>query len=241
MLNESNQLPLQVGLNVEARFETFYTGPNEALLAALKSLPVPGVWIAGEPASGRSHLLQAVVADHPSGAAIYLPLSTEMPPESIRGLPAGCVVCLDNIDAVAGDSAWERSLLLLYDQLLKSDGHLVASARQVAASCAYQLADLSSRLTALSGFHLRPLDDDGQFEALKRRAEARGLGLADDAARYMVQRLPRHLSLLFDWLNVLDHQSLAARRRLTLPFVRDVIRAVDGDLTRAQALSRDSA
>ena len=38
-----------------------------------------------------------------------------------------------------------------------------------------------------------------------------------------MRRLPRDMASLCGWLERLDHASLAAQRRLTVPFVRDVL------------------
>ena len=62
-----------------------------------------------------------------------------------------------------------------------------------------------------------------QREALQRRAAARGLELADDAAAYLVHRLPRDMHSLFGVLDELDHASLVAQRRLTIPFLREAL------------------
>lgn len=220
----TGQLPLDIGLDVEARFDTFYAGPNAAVLAALREPPSPGLWLAGARGSGRSHLLQAAVAEQPAGGAMYLPLRVGLPAEAIEGLPADALICIDDIECVTGDGAWERALLVLYERVLAARGRLVISAPARPADAGFTLPDLESRCAALSLFRLQPPDDAGQLEALKMRAEARGLVLPDETARYLVLRLPRDLSVLFAWLKRIDSRSLAAGRRLTVPFVRDVLR-----------------
>ncbi len=225
MAETSPQLPLDIGLDVEARFDTFYAGPNATVVAALRAPPRPGVWLAGARGSGRSHLLQAAAAECAAGTAFYLPLRTGLPADAIDGLPASALVCIDDIEAVAGDATWERALLVLYERLLEGGGRLVVSAPSRPGDAGLALADLESRLASLPSFRLQPPDDAGQLEALKMRAGARGLELPDDAARYLQLRLPRDLVVLFDWLKLLDERSLAAGRRLTVPFVRDVLRA----------------
>lgn len=232
MAEQSGQLPLAVGLDVEARFDTFYPGPNEAAVAALKALPVPGVWLTGAQGSGRSHLLQASASACGGGEALYLPLASGLPAASVQGLRPGMLVCLDDVETVAGDEEWERALLMLYETLREQDGRLVVSALHPLQQAGFVLPDLISRFSALTRFHLRRPDDEGLLAALQKRALARGLRLADDAARFMVERLPRDLPVLFEWLSALDRLSLAARRRLSLPFVRDAITDSNADLSQ---------
>jgi DnaA family protein len=86
-----------------------------------------------------------------------------------------------------------------------------------------QLADLKSRLAWGVIYQLERLDDDQCVSALKLRARYRGLEMPDATARFLMRRLPRDISTLCDWLDRLDIASLAAQRRLTVPFVRGVL------------------
>ncbi len=70
---------------------------------------------------------------------------------------------------------------------------------------------------------LHELDEAGQLAALQLRATRRGLDLSEDAALYLVHRLPRDLHSLFAVLDQLDEASLAAQRRLTIPFLREAL------------------
>jgi DnaA family protein len=55
------------------------------------------------------------------------------------------------------------------------------------------------------------------------RAEKRGLVMADDVAGYIMRRAPRRLGDLLGILDILDENSLQAQRRLTIPFVKEVM------------------
>ena len=109
------QIALPVSLDVEARFETYHPGNNAAVVAALQAPSSPGIWLAGAPGSGRSHLLQAVVAAAPAGEALYLPLASGLPAAAVDGLSGALTVCLDDVDAVAGERTWESRLFALYE------------------------------------------------------------------------------------------------------------------------------
>ena len=47
--------------------------------------------------------------------------------------------------------------------------------------------------------------------------------MSNDVADYLLRRCPRDMDSLFNLLNRLDQASLAAQRRLTIPFVRDLL------------------
>jgi DnaA family protein len=52
----------------------------------------------------------------------------------------------------------------------------------------------------------------------------RGFELPDETAQYLLRRLPRDMATLCRFLDELDEASLAAQRRLTVPFVKEVMR-----------------
>jgi len=95
----------------------------------------------------------------------------------------------------------------------------------------FTLADLRSRLLAAPVHQLRELDEAGQIKALEARAARRGLELSREAAAYLVHRLPRDMHSLCAVLDRLDEAALVAQRRLTVPFLREVLEAQVPDST----------
>jgi DnaA family protein len=87
------------------------------------------------------------------------------------------------------------------------------------------LADLRSRMQRLATFQLRGLDDAARMEALQLRARHRGLELPDETARYLMSRSRRDMRSLYELLDRLDLEALRAQRRLTIPFVKDVLQS----------------
>jgi DnaA family protein len=225
------QLPLDVRLADYALFETFFDGPNDACAHALRDVAgfatFAFVWIWGPPESGRSHLLQACVnaADALGARAAYLPLGPEsgLLPQALEGLEQCDLVCVDDVDRVSGQSEWERALFLLYEGVRQRGGRLVLSAAQAPLHCPFKLPDLVSRFTSGATFRLRMLSDEDRIRAMQLRAKWRGLQLSDDVARYILSRVERGSSSLFDLLDRLDREALVAQRRLSVPFVREVL------------------
>ncbi|MEL7024449.1 MAG: DnaA regulatory inactivator Hda [Pseudomonadota bacterium] len=228
-IEPGRQIPLPVQLDVEARFETFYAGENAEVIATLQALPAPGVWLSGASGSGRTHLLQATVAAQPAGQAMYLPLSNGYPAEILEDLSPNILLCIDDWDRVAGDLSWERALLLQYERVVRGRSRIVIASTDVPSGTRFVLPDLRSRTQALVSFRLRELDDAQKRAALRMRAAHRGIELPDDTARYLLTRLPRDPHSLYGWLSRLDEASLSAKRRLTVPFVREVLRRHGSD------------
>jgi DnaA family protein len=220
-------LPLQ--LDDFAVFESFWSSGNDALVAFLQDLTTggagPGCWLWGPGASGKTHLLQAV-CERLSEHAIYVPLRDleSAGPAILEGLAMRRFVCIDDMDTVAREPQWETALFALCNQLNDAGGSLVAAAAAAPRSCGFELADLTSRLSRLPVFHVAPLEDAERARALQLRARHRGLDLPDDTAKYLLSRSRRDMASLYAALDQLDSEALKAKRRLTIPFVRDVLK-----------------
>ncbi len=223
------QLPLGVRLRERATFETFQPGANLEPLRHLEALADgrPGIaWVWGPPGSGRSHLLQAVCA-RAAGAIRSACLSMRELRAAgapvLLGWTGFGALSLDDLDAVVGDAAFERALFSLFLDTQERAGVLVVSAAAAPAALPWALADLGSRFGGSAVFQLRPLEDEDQLAALRARAAARGLDLPEETARYLQRRMPRDMTSLCAVLDALDAASLAAQRRITVPFIRAVL------------------
>ena len=99
----------------------------------------------------------------------------------------------------------------------------MVSAASAPRECGFKLADLESRLSRLPVFQLHALGEAERAAALQLRAGHRGLDLPDETAVYLLRRVPRDMTSLYAMLDRLDLEALRAKRRLTIPFVRDVL------------------
>lgn len=226
------QLPLGVRLRDSATFAAFEPGGNGAALAWLEAhcgSPRRGdrAWLWGAAGSGRTHLLEAAchAAVEAGERAIYLTpeLVAGAPAAALEGLEHCRVVAMDDCGRLAGQRDAELALFDLCNRLAERPGLLLLAADAAPLSYPWLLADLASRLAAATVFRLRPLDDAGKLAALQRRARRRGLELPAATARFILGRSDRHPEALFRLLDELDEASLAAQRRLTIPFVRELI------------------
>ena len=224
------QLTLGVQLKERATFASVLTARNVELVAHLHHVaaatPPGATWIAGPHTAGKSHLLQAVCAATPAGKrAAYLPLETLLPfgPGALDGAEQLDVACFDDVQVIAGHDDWERRLFSLWQRALERNATLLFTARENPAQIPFGLADLKSRLASSAVFAVRELNDEEQVEALNLRADLRGFELPVETARYLQHRFPRDMRTLCEVLDTLDDAAFAAQRRITVPFIRDVI------------------
>ncbi|HTV97901.1 MAG TPA: DnaA regulatory inactivator Hda [Steroidobacteraceae bacterium] len=228
------QLALGVTLRANAVFENFSAGPNVELLAALRSPATDPLWLWGSRGCGKTHLLQAACAAA-GGPAAYIGIAARaapeipgaapeaLPPEALQGLADCRVVCVDDTAAAAGDLDWEQALFRLFNEAQESGARLLFAADRAPRQIDWRLDDWRSRAAACVVYQVRELDEAGRGEALRLRAEQRGLDLPQETLEYLMKRLPRDLRSLFEILDELDEASLAAQRRLTIPFIREAL------------------
>jgi len=228
-----SQLPLPVALPDQARLESFYPGPNQAVLDYLERFLArpddPVAWLWGPCGSGKSHLCQALCrAGIGRGEqCAYFALGAEpLPPAQIvSGWGNAALLCFDDIDRIAGNNAWEAALFTLFNQSRDMGGRWLVTSSAPPAAVPIMLEDLRSRLGWGPVFELATMEDADRLRALRLRASVRGLELPEETGRYLLTRFARDSHSLFRLLDQLDQASLSAQRRLTIPFVKSVVRA----------------
>lgn len=227
-----SQLVLGVKLRDDARFDNFHGERNATAAARLKEVcaqlaPVPVVIVCGDADTGKSHLLQAAchLADHREKSAVCVSVAELLPigPEALSGLEHQSLICLDDLDLVAGRESWEEAVFHLYNRVIDQGGQMIVSLSELPGGLPFVLPDLVSRLRHGLTLQLGINRDDDRRVILMARAEQRGLVLGDDVVTFILRRAPRKLADLLAILDRLDENSLRAQRRLTIPFVKSVM------------------
>ncbi len=225
-----SQLALPLKLQDHAVFASFLSVGNEALCSYLQQLTNSengdGCFLWGQAATGKTHLLQALCAKV-GDRSVYLPLAefVDLSADILAGLEERPFICLDDLHRVAGRPEWEVALFELMNAVKDRNGTIVIAATATPREIGIRLADLQSRLTKLTVFHTVQLNEKDRIEALRLRAKFRGLELPTEVAKYLLSRNRRDMQSLYQLLDKLDVQSLVAQRRLTVPFVRQVLAA----------------
>lgn len=222
------QLPLRFTFNAEFGFDQFHAGSNSEVLAHLRRCAQghgdPLIFLWGETGEGKTHLLHACCREgHKLGQAVsYLPMQElrDFGSEILEGLENQNLVCLDDLETIAGLEEWEHALFGLFNRLRERDHRLVVSARMPPAEMPLHLPDLKTRLSWGLTLMLRPLSDEDKLAALSLQARMMGLELSPQVGRFLMSRYQRDLPSLCRLLERLDHATLAAKRRLTIPFLK---------------------
>ena len=228
MISLATQLPLQLNLKEVYRFDNFHFYQNElkvALTELVDSADTSFIYLWGENSSGKSHLLMATV-ESASKNTLYLPLAElvkSASPDVLEFVEELDLLCIDDLDAIAGKPDWEEALFHCFNRVQLSGCKLLVAAHHNPATVSLTLADLQSRMATALIYQLDSLDDTGKQQALIIQAQARGLDLPDDVANYVLRHHSRDMHVLMVLLQNLDKASLVEKRRLTIPFIRQIL------------------
>lgn len=228
------QLTLSLQLPDDATFANFFPGANQPLIHYLQEFIANDklshefyLYLWGGAGAGCSHLLQACC--HALLAcgktAVYLPLQyvNEFTPAIFNDLEQVALVCVDDVQHIAGSPAWEEALFHFFNRIQTAQNKLIIVGHSVPKETGIQLPDLSSRLNGGIIRQIQALTDEEKITALQLRARLRGFDLPDNVAQFLLQQFPRNFSFLFKLLETMDKASLAAQRKLTLRFVKTVL------------------
>jgi len=227
------QLPLALRYPPDQRLDTFVHAPDGAIeqLRALAEGRADArrdsTYIAGPAGVGKTHLLLATCAATEAAGrrAAYLPLAAAAGRlrDALESLEGNDVIALDGLDVIAGNREDEVALFDAHNRARAAGVALMYVARDIPDAIGLGLPDLRSRLGQCTRITLAPLDEDGRRDVLRQRAQRRGLVLEDAALDWLLRRVGRDLGGLTALLDRLDRASLAAQRRITVPFLRQTL------------------
>lgn len=218
------QLILDLLPEIQPRLDNFVAGGNYEALTGLAAWFNPGstetslcLW--GESSSGKTHLLRACEAYYSDAASI--PDLSDIADALEDGQnDSRSIYAVDNVEAL--NEAGQVILFKLFNRLAASGRRLITAASQPPLKLALR-EDLRTRLGSGLIYRLQVLSDDEKIAALSAQARARGLRVPREALDYLLARVPRDMSSLMAYLVALDRYSLAKKRTITLPLMREIL------------------
>lgn len=233
----SPQIPLQLEPRRPDRFEDFVVGPNAVALGAVQHLlEEPGgiLFLSGPAGSGKSHLLNALChAARNAGLAAFYVALRRLPEDAAAGLENLQVldlVCVDDLDYVAGNPVWEQALFRCFNDVRDNGGRLLVSSSQPLSTLPIRLPDLASRLAWGIRQKLQLPDDAGKLEVLQQRARTLRIEVPLDVQNYLLRYGRRDMASLLTTLERLKDAAFADKRKITVPLAREVLDKESGGM-----------
>lgn len=245
-MKKQKQLALDLCLNNEAQFINFFAETNEKIFTILTSLrnnlEFKSLYLWGDKGSGKTHLLNAC-CHHWENAnkiiclsinaesmpinfenkVVYIGLHANLSPKILENLEHMDLVCLDNLENVTENKDWEEALFHWFNKAQASDTKTLIAASAPPNQLNFTLPDLQSRMSSCVIFKLNELNDVQKLAALQLRAKFLGLKLSDNAGIFLINHYHRDMHILFEALRTLDKAALIEKRRLTIPFIKQML------------------
>lgn len=226
------QLPLQFEFKGDQSFADYFAGSNHEIVAHLQHCCTGDgeqlIYLWGGRGLGKSHLLQACSqkAMQQNIPAFYYCLQPSLPdPAILEGLETQEMVCLDNIEHLAGNLSWENAFFHLFNRLRDRGQRLIVSANCPPRQLPLTLPDLKTRLAWGLTLQLQALTDQERIALITFKARRMGFEIPPRTGQFLLTHYARDLPSLWALLARLDHASLAAKRKLTIPFIKQILQA----------------
>ena len=136
------QLPLAFRLREGPSFANFVEGRNSGARdwaqAAASGQGEQSIYLWGAKGTGKTHLLEAAcrLGCERGSEAVLLPLERwgQLSPGILAGLDQLSLVCVDDLENIAGRPEWEEQLFHLYNRAQESGTRLLMTGARVPAS-----------------------------------------------------------------------------------------------------------
>jgi DnaA family protein len=208
--------------------DNFVAGGNGELLARLRSLTSAKrderlLYVWGPPGSGRTHLLRAAVSLLDTGGARVTYIACSPETRLSDRLLDQEALAIDDVQRL--DDAGQVSFFNVYNAF-REDGKTLLASGNAAPKQLPLRADVITRLAWGLVYEVHCLSDIEKARALTEHAAARGFALQADVIQYLLTHGRRDMPALLAMLEALDRYSLAAKRAVTMPLLRELLSTI---------------
>ncbi len=207
-------------------FDDFYFEKNNlSILENLKS--GDDLLIYGLSKVGKSFLLQSLCNyfSKSNKSSLYLPLKelNNYKTGLLDDLEKLDLVCIDDLQLIAGDNNWETAIFNLINNCLISNCRIVFCSNINPSLISFELDDLFSRIQKINRMEVHPVKSDNLIEAVRFFADLRSINIGDKEVTYLINHSKRNMGDLVTHINQLDKLSMQLKRKITIPLIKKVI------------------
>ena len=198
------QIPLSFPVSESYRADDFMPAEcNAEVLQWIERFPdwpYPALIIHGEKGCGKTHLLSLW-----------------------REKAGDAHIAIDDVDRYFGDIKAEEELFHQFNLAKENLTYIILSMSNNIGSQSILLPDLASRLRAAPQVEIRAPDDDVLQAVLVKMFHDRQLKVEPGVISYIVPRIERSFAAARALVARIDESSLAEKRSVTVPLVRNII------------------
>lgn len=225
------QVPLLFEFQCNQTFDNYYCGNNREIVGQLQALASDGmeqqIFIWGDAGSGKTHLSQACcgLATSLGKESFYLVFEKDRLPSPaiLEGLESLDLICFDDFQHVAGSKVWQEHLFNFYNRHRQANHRLLVAADCPPKYLPFDLLDLKTRMGWGLTLKIQALHGEQLIEALNQKAHGLGFDIPRTVGRFLLNHYVHDLPALWELLEQIDHATLAAQRRLTVPFLKSIL------------------
>ena len=180
-----------------------------------------GLWVFGAPGVGKTQsLLRAAI-----GLDVDYFDCTEIDPEManalLESIPLDQMLILDRIEHWLGHAMSEAALFSWWKR--KQVGHCCIARVSPRHEDLFCLPDLRSRALASLVLSVDPFSDAELERLMLCQIKTRGLDLMPEVYRFLAPRIPRNPAKIARLIEAMDHESLRDQRRITVPWLKQLL------------------
>lgn len=216
-----NQLIFDFAAHDYPSFDKFLGTENAELVYVLQHKHGQFIYVWGEEGAGKSHLLQAWVAQALEAGknAVYVDAAAE--PLTDSALDAD-YLAIDQVEKLGNE---EQALLFsIFNRFRNSGkGFLLLGSESTPQQLIIR-EDLRTRMAYCLVYEAKSLTDREKIDALVSMAAARQVTIAPEIFEYLLNHWRRDMDSLMDMLDTLDNYAVTMGKRITLPLLRQLLK-----------------
>ncbi|MEQ8735192.1 MAG: DnaA/Hda family protein [Rhodospirillaceae bacterium] len=222
------QIPLELGHRPAlGRADFLITEANREAVSWIDSWPnwpAPVVGLHGPSGCGKSHLAAVFSA---KANAYFLNVDEIENANPLSLVKAHAALVWDGAEAIVN----EPSLFHLFNAVRELGKHFLIVGLTPPSRWPVKLPDLKSRLAGMPLVAMQAPDDATMSAVLIKVFRDRQVDVGPDVIEFVHKRIPRTFSAILTFVDFIDRESLAKNRKISVPFVREVLntKAIDFD------------
>ena len=226
MVSKSKQLIFQWNKANKSRFDDFYFDSlNEKVKDSL--INSGDIYLYGLNKTGKTYLLQSLCNyySNEGKTSLFIPLkeAKNLGSEITDSLEDLDLICLDDIDLIAGDRRWEIAIFNLINNCLLTNCRIIFCSSLNLSNINFELEDLVSRIKKINSIEIFPVNERNLPNAIKFIAYTKSINLGKREIDYLIRYSERSIYSLVKIVEKLDKTSLELKRKITIPLIKEVI------------------